>query len=745
MSTDFHDVPDVEEVADCDGLRLGRARRLCEAISQFRDYHLVRLLARSDHAECLIVDIECDGVPSKNPYGIRFRERLALLVPADAKQLVRALALRRDFPVLSHQNHGPLGGPADLCLYFEPASSVSRTWTPQNFLRRIQWWLEQSAKGALHAADQPVEQLFFVTGRELVLPWNFDELRRQADQPFVVRRSGERPDRGETYFVIPTTQVIEGQEAAAVPIEVDIPPIVQGHIERDPTTLGELSDALVLRGVDFLNILQAALKEGVDERGRTEAKAFTIILLHIPVLRIAGGEPERTVHRAFLAPSGPLRLGALVGALVTFQGKYFRDAGLGEPPVGEWRSESIFPVEVLSYNSSARARAQSGITDSGPDGVLVGAGALGTAVLDLWSRSGWGRWTVIDKDHVKPHNLVRHRAYGMHVSQPKADVAAQLHEWIVDGASRVTPLVADAADLSDTLVRTALETATLVVDASTTLEYPRRVSTCDNIARHVTVFITPSANAAVLLAEDACRSVRLRTLEAQYYRAVIQEPWGAHHLAGNLGTFWSGASCRDISVVLPYSRVVAHAGVLAEQIQRAANRAEATIRVWTRDEDSGAVAMHEARAFSERSVPFGDLTVFVDAGLEDRLRSLRQQGLPEETGGVLLGYHDFNVNALVLVDAVAAPPDSSRSTEFFERGVQGLSAAVTEANRRTAGVVGYVGEWHSHPAGICSHPSSHDLHQLIYLALGMADDGLPAVSVIVSDDDVRVMAGTVQA
>ena len=155
--------------------------------------------------------------------------------------------------------------------------------------------------------------------------------------------------------------------------------------------------------------------------------------------------------------------------------------------------------------------------------------------------------------------------------------------------------------------------------------------------------------------------------------------------------------------------------------------------------------MHEARAFSERSVPFGDLTVFVDAGLEDKLRSLRQQGLPEETGGVLLGYHDFNVNALVLVDAVAAPPDSSRSTEFFERGVQGLSAAVSEASRRTAGIVGYVGEWHSHPAGFSSHPSGHDLHQLIYLAVGMADDGLPAVSVIVSDDDVRIMAGVVRA
>lgn len=161
MNESFHDVPDVEEVPDCGGLHLERAQRLCEAISQFRDYHLVRLLGRSDGAECLIVDVECDGVPSKNPYGIRFRERLALWVPADGKQVVRALALRRDFPTLGHQNHGPLGGPADLCLYFEPPASVSRTWTAPNFLRRIQWWLDQSLNSVQEQVTERRLELLF--------------------------------------------------------------------------------------------------------------------------------------------------------------------------------------------------------------------------------------------------------------------------------------------------------------------------------------------------------------------------------------------------------------------------------------------------------------------------------------------------------------------------------------------------------------------------------------------------------
>ena len=39
------------------------------------------------------------------------------------------------------------------------------------------------------------------------------------------------------------------------------------------------------------------------------------------------------------------------------------------------------------------------------------------------------------------------------------------------------------------------------------------------------------------------------------------------------------------------------------------------------------------------------------------------------------------------------------------RGIDGLADAVKEASRRTAGVVGYLGEWHSHPRGHSAKPS----------------------------------------
>ncbi len=111
---------------------------------------------------------------------------------------------------------------------------------------------------------------------------------------------------------------------------------------------------------------------------------------------------------------------------------------------------------------------------------------------------------------------------------------------------------------------------------------------------------------------------------------------------------------------------------------------------------------------------------------------------------MLLGYYDFNIGAVVVVAGMPAPADSKSSQRSFERGVAGLADAVAEASRRTAGIVGYIGEWHSHPPGHSASPSRDDLVQLVHLALGMADDGLPAVQLIVGEHDLQVLQGMVK-
>ncbi|MDO8778734.1 MAG: ThiF family adenylyltransferase [Burkholderiaceae bacterium] len=753
MAKSYYELAGFGEVAHPDALILRRTQALFAAVQSAADYTLLQLLSRTMPngalIEVLVVDIVCDGVPSRSPTGIQYRERLALLVPEDQGALVEVVALRKSFPVLMHQNNGTRDGPTSLCLYFEPTPTAKRTWTPQRFLRRIQWWLEQSAKGELHPADQPVEQLFFASHFELVLPWNFDSLRVAGGVKMVVSRSQNRPDGRSTFFLRPISNTDKAPTGLASHIELTLPPVIQGFVERDPATLGELADLLALRGIDLLPPLITELSDGVGSAGVPAggAESFAVIILHFPMLREVGGEVQRIARRAFLILGDLRELGVKAGALYLHEKNYYAVAQgsfLAPAPATQWRSESVFPMGVLQFPDSATARKQSSFEYEGPRGALVGAGSLGSAMLNLWTRSGWGNWAVIDKDHIKPHNLVRHVAFAQHVGELKCDVVAELSGAATDGAATVTSVRGDACDLAAPAMQAALTNAELVVDASAALEYPRQASFQDKLPRHATVFVTPNGNGAVLMVEDKGRTVRLRALEAQYYRALIREAWGAKHLEGNLGTYWSGASCRDISVAMPYSRIAAHASTLAEQVSLRSRSESACIRVWDRDPETGGVSIHDVYPATEHCLDFGELTVFYDEGLAAQLKSLRLAALPNETGGVLLGYHDFNVGAIVLVDVLPAPTDSRASPESFERGTAGLVKAVHEASNRTAGIVGYVGEWHSHPAGRSATPSRDDMVQLVEISLGMHGDGLPALQLIVGEDGIRVMQGTVR-
>lgn len=743
VDEDLFSLPETETVGDESGLRIQRARQILRAVKRFRDATLVRVCRVPDDTACetLVIDLRCHEVPELNTAGIEFCERLAIRVFANIDLLPEVYALRRAFPVVIHQNATPPGWPPSLCLYYETAASALRTWTPEGFLRRIQFWLTGTARGTLHPADQPVEALFFSARDELVLPWNFEELIKGSlgGQGLVVERSCERAGGGATYTlrVCPLEQAL--QSSAVAPILVELPAIKHANIRCDPPSLGALDDLFRSRNCDsLLSLLQSEVLKSVGAGGAllSQDAPFTVILMTVPITRVDDGPAERCFRRAYLLKGGLLQLGLATGALNEVGGNVW-PAPMGNflaNTTSAWRDIPIGPGEVLAAVGPRAARYQSGIPDAGPAGVIVGAGSLGATMLDLWTRSGWGQWTVIDSDHIRPHNLVRHPALAADIGKFKVEVAAQHHQAVTQGAGKLQTIVANACDTENLAVAAALIAGELIVDASAALEYPRYASAQDRFGRHVSTFLTPSANASVLMIESRDRSVRLRTLEAQYYRALINEPWGAEHLNTTQPRFWSGAGCRDISMIQSYSAIALHAAGFTEQVRQASLQEAAAVRIWIRDRETGAVAVHDIAPQAERAFAMDDLTVYIDHGLHDKLTVMRNANLPNETGGVLLGYFDLRLGWLVVVDALPAPSDSRGSRTGFERGVEGTMASVAEAGRRTAEVVRYVGEWHSHPPGHSAAPSVDDYLQGSELALGMAEEGLPALQLIVGSE-----------
>jgi hypothetical protein len=81
-----------------------------------------------------------------------------------------------------------------------------------------------------------------------------------------------------------------------------------------------------------------------------------------------------------------------------------------------------------------------------------------------------------------------------------------------------------------------------------------------------------------------------------------------------------------------------------------------------------------------------------------------------ETGGILVGHYTNDNSTAFVTEALLPPKDSSRSTNWFHRGVAGLKGVLAmrwKSEFRTF----YIGEWHYHPSRVVK-PSVDDMAQM---------------------------------
>ncbi|KAB2928738.1 MAG: hypothetical protein F9K24_21680 [Leptonema illini] len=593
----------------------------------------------------------------------------------------------------------------------------------------------------LHLSDQPVENVFFSSNIELVLPYDIDE--KIDDSNFrlsffpIIRK-----DKGVTLRakMDPIGQVSN----ARMPYRCytfALNPVRHGIIEDHPSNLGELEDKIGARGNTIIAELLSRIKKEVD--GGTihdDHDEKVIILLSIPIVREENGDVERIDRKAFLVSESFLHIGLKAGVLDILDQNIFvkRDLGNTQDYSEDWRSIEILPIDIIQPFTRELARYSSGLIDAGPNAVMLGVGSLGSALFNLWSRSGWGTWTIIDPDHIKPHNLARHTAFASQAGQYKVDAIRSMDAALWGEQKQPVKTIAGSALLfEDNEVEAALTSAELIIDVTTTLDYPREHGSNAKLPRGISVFLTPSGRDSVLMAEDQNREYRLDEIEPQYYRHILNQPWGAKHLEGNQALFWSGAGCRDLSTVISLEQVSVHAGILGRQIRIISETPEAAIKVWMNDPTTGKIDYDSTSVDKVLREAVGDFQVIWDTGLQEKVRGFRESCLPSETGGVILGYYDLPKRKIYIVDIRPQPTDSEGNSSGFSRGVDGVAADVRVVQERTAHIVNYVGEWHSHPPGTSSAPSRQDSIQLEYLARQFNHDGFPALMLIVGENEER--------
>jgi integrative and conjugative element protein (TIGR02256 family) len=607
----------------------------------------------------------------------------------------------------------------------------------------------KTSQGTLHRADQPLEQFYFESGMQVVLPPDYRKYLSDPGKEFTLEIRVQRPN-GSVVLVGAFIEKAGLQQNPAITFDfaiIPVDPVLHGPIQPPPHSLKDLEGHLQERGSGIVGKLASLIREraaGTGLRPRPTPRA-TLLILDLPRVRNPGEAPEKNELRGIFVLQDFVGIGIATKALTMgADGKAYNLQlvhAAGTNPVqmegSELDSILLDPIEVLSSNSIAEARVYSGLPDSGAEftGILAGVGALGGFLGDIWAREGWGNWTLIDDDILRPHNLARHEGKTFHIGLPKAKVVQHLMASNYSEGYYQVKSITEKASIKSAACGDVFQSASLLVDATTTFEVPRDLSADDSIPRIATAFLTPSGLDSVLLLESQDRTIRVSFLEAQYYRAILNEPFGERHLLGHRGDLVVGAGCRDISSAISNELVRLHGANLARRIRKSVAAQEARILVWSLNDDSGTIIVNEVEVQEPLESDLSEWKVYWDQGLRAKLRGLRSASLPSETGGVLLGYHDMKLKTVHLVDALPAPADSLASESGFTRGTVGLKDAIQKAASKTGNIVNYVGEWHSHPRNSSSSPSLTDLKLFAHHGMMMAQDGVPVVMGIIGERD----------
>lgn len=722
--------------------------RLYQACLDHPSCEVVAVSQDEEGVQSIIADFGDGTFDSTNPAGIHRNERLAISFREKEKFPWEVRALRKDFPLTGHQYHALENEPRPLCLYLASWESVQRSWTPQLFVSRIFWWLRATAEGTIHGGDQPAEQLFFSTPYTIVLPrGHFDVESSVAPKKLIFTDIPSEDAASHTYI----GHYLEGKDrkqSCCFSLSLLLEPVEYGPVEGFAQNLGLLEEILQSRKCSVVDRLKTAIAELATEARGMEPNSKEVVLLILGIPRLLNGQPHGTEIQGFVVESDICKLGEKLA--VIYQSptdkKYYKEQSInGEPKqdTGAWKAVSILPVNISSYPNEEAVRKYSGLKpeEVGPKGVIAGVGALGSLLAQIWNRECWGDWHYVDSDTVQAHNIVRHIASHHCVGHPKARIVSALvndiHPSPVEAQSRA---MVGNIESKNQKIQKILGDSSLIVDVTTTIHVPRIIAQNDSSPRAVSVFLTPSGSSSVMLLEDSGRHIRCNSLEAQYYRAILEAEWGKDHLTGHLGRFSVGGGCREVTLALSNEMLHIHAGNLARQLRKGVAHDDARICIWEYQDDTGSIELHNVRVFRSCTLQIGQWQVVLDEGLLNEAKRLRATALPSETGGILLGIVDQKDQTITLVSVCKAPLASEESEDRFTRAAYGTDF-INDCEQRTAGIVTYVGEWHSHPEGIAPLPSSLDVKQHFFVHESLSQEGQPALMMIVSEDLIGLYIG----
>lgn len=690
--------------------KLPKARAIFNAASCHQDIRDVECFSRSNGDEIITMHMTHLEVPSRPYFPISETEKVAIICHPEDLSLPEVYALRKDFPTgLPHSNAQKFARPVSLCVSDVFFADIRPQFNAYAFLTWIRRWFSLNSKNQLHEKGRPLDVFFSVSEvccllnkSEQTKYLKFIKYKNKASSCSTIEYVEKEADHCLVH-------VLKGTYEAR-------------NFLRIPRNMNELARILTTKDNTIMDLVLLALHEDCQTRD-----VILPLFLLINVEQV-GENGKNTSQDLFLikTKTSPQEV------LASQQELYKRD-------FVKWFGELPISVALITgMNSSAENAWFNGIKPTFKKIGFIGAGTLGSALIDHFVRQGVAsEIQIVDPDVLAPHNLSRHVLPPNMVMTRKAESLSAFYKGFV--GQKVIPIVKDFLSLTAKEQRSLCSNLDLLVDLSTSIAVERRAAAAEGKFRRCTAFINPRGDELVLLFEDEERQHTLDLLEMDYLRNLIVDERFSLHLESGANVRTNNFSCRSESAVLNFENIRLLAAIASNQIQNFSNKRDACLKIWHFDKERCSLSELEMSITNWHHEKVGSIDVLISDSVVKEIQDMSVSSPDCETGGCLFGSYDRDFNKIYVYYMLPAPEDSVREKGRFIRGNKGVLEEHERISKLTYNQVRYLGEWHSHPNEL-NVPSPTDKEQFEKLRESQKAQDLPVVRLIHGKNGLLVEA-----
>lgn len=661
------------------------------------------------------------SLPSRGSVGNLIRKDEPILIRISLNRYPEEspaiLSDRKDFPKsrLPHLYYTPENEPAVLCLVRDSLNQWFATITIADFLLVGSQWFFKAATGTLLEDNNefdPVRLEKNVSGKHIYKYDMFEQIVKN-DERLVPKYSMAlilsclyKSNEKQSYTYksitgIPLLGLAEIKKNVRKALQLifsandsakvaslfsllvwDPDATIEDHYSTNlPANFGELKIFLTLKGIDIATMLASAQVTGIKISGL------------IPIIH-AVRRPKK---------------------LIGYAGNYeFFTYTLILPDGGLKDLADEADVYITSHTEPYSSDLANILSNENREGksLFVGVGSLGSKILMHDARVGKTNIGAIDNDNFEQHNLARHTLFSSAIGQNKAvAIIGEVKEFyeldVTSGLIAYEQNISDLPDAElenyDTIVDTTASQQVLQHFALRNLPVDLQYNRCE---------LVDDGQIGLLYREGAQRNPRIDDLAyTACYLANTDHDlhiWRRNDANREPTVLNIGLGCNSVTTVMPDDLLSFHASSFSQVLatdrkQLVGETGLLYLNILRRSSGPPEISnkYYKIDAFEILTCQAGSgWTLRFFPGVTKQLLYQCKKFGKSETGGILIGVANYKTKAIHVFEIVPEPKGSVGTPVAFTRGITGLPELVNDVKYNTGEIIGYIGEWHTHPMNL---------------------------------------------